>query len=207
MSSAIRTAEGQTLTDVMTADEFFAWCHCPENRDKHYELERGSVVEVSRPGERHGFVCGNTVRILGNYTFQRRKGYVLCNDTAIIWEENPDTVKGPDVVYYADIIRFSELNPKYSRHAPKLIVEVFSPNDSWSKFLKRITQFQRCGVPLVWVVHPEDETVTVFRPGEFSEVLSDNEELTGNGVLPDFRCRVADLFFMPGEAAGSTTVQ
>src|SRR5262249_36080443 len=189
----------KTMTDAMTADEFFEWCHRPENRDKHYELERGRVVEVSRPGERHGFVCANGVRILGNYTFQRGKGYVLSNDTGIIWEQDPDTVKGPDITYFDDAGRFEDLNPKYSEQAPKLLVEVFSPNDRWSKFLKRITQFLRWGVPLVWVVHPEDRTVTVFRPGEFPEVLTEDEELTGNGLLPDFRCRVADFFFRPGE--------
>jgi hypothetical protein len=38
----------------MSAEEFFAWCNRPENRDRHFELERGEVVEASRPGERHG---------------------------------------------------------------------------------------------------------------------------------------------------------
>jgi Uma2 family endonuclease len=194
----------KAMTDAMTADEFFEWCHRPENRDKHYELERGRVVEVSRPGERHGFVCANGVGILWNYTFQRGKGYVLSNDTGIIWEHHPDTVKGPDIAYYDDAGSFEELNPKYSEQTPQLIVEVFSPNDRWSKFLKRITQFQRWGVPLVWVVHPEDRTVTVFRRGEFAEVLTEDEELTGNGILPDFRCRVVDFFFRPGEKRAET---
>ena len=36
----------------MTAEEFFDWCSRPENRDRHFELDRGEVVEVSRPGER-----------------------------------------------------------------------------------------------------------------------------------------------------------
>jgi hypothetical protein len=43
----------------MNAEEFFDWCNRPENRDRHFELERGEVVEVARPGERHGFVCLN----------------------------------------------------------------------------------------------------------------------------------------------------
>src|ERR1700737_2613474 len=58
-------------TRPMTAEQFFEWVQRPENRDRHFELERGEVVEMSRPGERHGYICGNTSRILGNFTFQR----------------------------------------------------------------------------------------------------------------------------------------
>src|SRR5438874_3942726 len=111
-------------TGQMTAAEFFDWTHRPENRDRHFELERGKVVEMSRPGERHGFICGNVTRILGNFTFQRRKGYVCSNDTGVILERNPDTVRGPDVQLYDDIRRYDELTPRYSERVPKLAVEV-----------------------------------------------------------------------------------
>jgi hypothetical protein len=43
----------------LTAEEFYDWAHRPENAGKSYELERGEVVEVSRPGELHGVVCAN----------------------------------------------------------------------------------------------------------------------------------------------------
>src|SRR4051812_760928 len=79
---------------MMTADEFFDWSHLPENRDRHFELERGEIVEISRPGERQGVVCGNAVGILGSYTRQRRRGYVCSNDIGLILEREPDTVRG-----------------------------------------------------------------------------------------------------------------
>lgn len=65
-------------TTLMTAEEFFDWCHRPENRYRHFELDRGRVVEMSRPGERHGVTCNNVARILGNLTFQRGRGYAWC---------------------------------------------------------------------------------------------------------------------------------
>src|SRR5262245_63834173 len=97
----------------MTAEEFFDWVQRPENRDRHFELERGSVVELSRPGERHGFVCLNVGAVLRNYTFQRRKGYALGNDTGVILEHDPDTVRGPDVVLYDQARRYADLSAVY----------------------------------------------------------------------------------------------
>src|SRR5438105_1056730 len=94
-----------TTKKLMTAEEFFEWANRTENRDRHYELERGEVVEVAQPGERHGFVCLNVGRILGNYTFQRRKGYACGNDTGLIVERDPDTVRGPDVILYDEVRR------------------------------------------------------------------------------------------------------
>src|SRR5262245_26699624 len=189
-------------TKQMTADEFFAWVHRPENRDRSFELERGDGEEMSRPGERHGVVCANVTRILGNFAFQRRKGYPCCNDTGVIVERGPDTVRGPDVAFFDETRRFEDLNPKFTERVPCLVVEVLSPEDRFSKVQRRLAQFLRRGTPLVWVVDPEDRTVTVYRPGELPQVLEENEELTGNGVLADLRCRVADFYYMPD--VGST---
>src|SRR5262249_11220675 len=147
------------------------WVHRPENEGKHYELERGEVVEVSRPGERHGATCANVVRILGNYTFQARRGYVCGNDTGIIWERDPDTVRGPDALLYRENRRFTDPNPRYSDDPPTLVVEVQSPNDRPTKITRRLTQFLTWGTPLAWLLDPEEKTVTVYRPDRAPQVL------------------------------------
>jgi Uma2 family endonuclease len=56
----------------------------------------------------------------------------------------------------------------------------------------------KAGIPLVWVVDPEARDVTVHRQGKEPQVLESTQELTGEDVLPDFRCQVADLFFTAG---------
>jgi Uma2 family endonuclease len=183
----------------MNAKDFFAWCNRPEHRDRHFELERGEVVEVPRPGERHGFVCLNVGGILRNYTFQRRKGYVLGNDTGVILERDPDTVRGPDVVLYDQVRRYDDLSAGYCEHPPTLAVEVLSPSDRWGKVTRRISQFLGQGIAVVWVVDPEGRSVTVHRPNQLPQVVEGEDELTGDPEMPGFRCRVADLFYLPGE--------
>lgn len=196
----------QKTAQLFTAAEFFDWCQRPENRSRHFELDRGRIVEVSRPGERHGAVCNNVARILGNFTFQRRKGYACCNDTGLILDHDPDTVKGPDVILYDRSRRYDELNPKYEEAPPDLAVEVLSPKDKMSRVLQRINQLLRRGVRLVWLLDPEDRNVTIFRSGELPQLVEADEEVTGAEVFPDLRCLVADFFALPEEAGPSPVV-
>jgi Uma2 family endonuclease len=188
-----------TATRLMTAEEFYEFANLPENRDRCFELVRGEVVEMSRPGKRHGLVCGNTVRILGNYTVQRRKGYVCSNDTGVVVEHDPDTVRGPDVLLFEDAEHYEQVELKYGEQPALLAVEVLSPNDSMGKVNRRIREQLRFGTRLVWLLDPEARNVTVYRPGQEHYLVEEGEELTGDDVLPDFRCRVAEFFNLPGQ--------
>ena len=187
------------LTKLMTAEEFYDWTHRPENRDKHFELEEGKVVEVSRPGDRHGTVCGLAAFILIGYTRAIKKGHVTTNDTGIVLARDPDTVRGADVALYLEKVKFKQLKIKYEDRLPKLIVEVLSPNDHRGKILKRIAKFLQKGVAMAWLLDPEEETLTIFMPNREPVVLERDEEVAGLKLLPDFRCKVADFFAMAGE--------
>jgi Uma2 family endonuclease len=186
-------------TPLMSAEEFFEFCHRPENQDRHFELERGRIVEMPLAGERHGVVCGNAAGILWALARQRKRGHVCTNNSGLIVERDPDTVRGADVTLYDDVRRYEDLNPKYSHQAPTLLVEVMSPNDKPGKTIRRVYRFLAMGVSIVWVLDPEDRTLDVFRRGQEPVELTADQEVTGEDVLPDLRCKVADFFAMPGE--------
>jgi Uma2 family endonuclease len=191
-------------TKPMTAEEFYEWANRAENRDKHFELERGEVVEMSRPGKRHGLVCGNVARILGNFAAQRRKGYVCSNDTGVVVERGPDTVRGPDVLFFEDADQVEQVEEKYGEAPPLLAIEVLSPNDTHRKISDRVREQLRFGTRLVWILDPDARDVMVYRVGKQPStveetLLKEDAELTGEDVLPDFRCRVSEFFALPGK--------
>jgi Uma2 family endonuclease len=188
-----------TKTKPMTAEEFADWVQRAENTNKWFELFRGEVIELPPPQKIHGFVSANSVRILGNYTFLRRKGYVTGNDSGVILERDPDTVRGPDAALYEDAERFADLHPKYGEVPPRLAVEVLSPNDRADRILRKIMDYLNNGVEMVWLVDPEKRTITVYRPDQGPRLLEETEELNGEDILPGFRCRVADFFYLPKE--------
>jgi Uma2 family endonuclease len=124
----------------------------------------------------------------------------LTNDTGIVVERDPDTLRGADVMLFLRQPRPEDLQPRYVEDVPDLIVEVLSENDRPSQITRRVGQYLRHGVPLVWVIDPDDHTLTAYQLGEIPQVFDEQDQLTGNGVLPDFSCRVADLFTLPGQS-------
>ena len=186
-------------TKPITAEQFYEWANRPENRDKYCELERGEIVEMSRPGKLHGLVCANVTRILGNFTVQRKKGYVCSNDTGVVVERDPDTVRGPEVLFFEDAKRIEDMEEKYGETPPLLAVEVLSPNDTTGKLMRRVREQLRFGTQLIWVLDPDAKNVIVYRSGKEDSIVEQTEALTGEDVPPDFRCKVAEFFALPGQ--------
>jgi len=183
-------------TKLMTANELYEWSHQPENRNRDCELERGRIVEVSRPGIEHGLICGNVARILGNYTVQVRRGYVCANDTGVVVERDPDTVRGPDILLNDDE-EDTEVVKKYAERPPLLAVEVLLPNDTYSSVFGRVQEQLLFGTKIVWILDPDARTVVIHYPDDRDRVVREEDILTGNDVLPGFQCRVADFYLRP----------
>src|SRR5690606_34323652 len=84
---------GQAL---VTAEEFK---QIALERDGLVDLVRGRVVELHRTGVRHGCVCVQVAVPLLEWVKQVHGGYVMTNNVGIQTQHNPDTVRGPDVIF------------------------------------------------------------------------------------------------------------
>lgn len=115
------------------------------------------------------------------------------NDTGFISERGPDTVRGPDISFWSKE-RLPEVPEGYIEIAPDLTVEVVSPSDHFSRINRKLREYLDKGVRLIWVVDPEDRTVTIYRPGTEAVILTESQALDGGDVLPGFTCLVRELF-------------
>ena len=189
-----------TFTLTMNAEEFSDWASQPENTLKQWELVAGEPIEMPPPVELHGTVCWLISFVLGQYLFQRGEGYICTNDTGLIVERDPDTVRGPDLMLFLESRHFEDLQRRYTDRVPTLIVEVLSPTDRFSQILRRVDQYLQHGVPLVWVVDPEDRVVHQFKLRELRKVFTISDTITGDGILPAFSTRVHSFFALPGSS-------
>jgi Uma2 family endonuclease len=196
---------------LMTAEEFYDWASRPENADRKWELDEGVPVEVEEPdvpppGDTHGLLIWFILTRLTDYVRGRRAGHLYPNDTGLIVRRRPDTVRGPDLMLFLDSRTFEQSVPGYVERVPALVVEVVSPSDKASKLRRRVAQYLKRGVPLVWVVYPEERAVSAHRPGQPTVDLEWDDDLSALDVLPGFACTVAGLFALPGTAPPAGTI-
>ena len=181
----------ETITQkTITAEEFFRMPNPPDGSQQ--ELVRGVIITMPPPGGMHGVSCSKTNRRVGNFVDDRDLGTVTSNDTGFITERSPDSVRGPDIAYWSRE-RLPEVPAGYIEIAPDMLVEVFSPSNTSKQIRAKLTEYFAKGVRLVWVIAPEDRTLTIYRTSDEGRVLHDTATATGEYVLPGFTCRVSDL--------------
>jgi len=78
--------------------------------------------------------------------------------------------------------------------APDFIAESVSPGDGYDEVLERVMDFRSAGTLLMWVISPLNKSVQVRRAdGTCSEFFA-GDSLSGEDVIPGFKCQVAELF-------------
>ncbi|MEW6277835.1 MAG: Uma2 family endonuclease [Candidatus Eremiobacterota bacterium] len=161
-----------------------------ESIEGDYELDEGRLIPVTRAMPRHGKVCMRLGVRLGTHCEATGEGVALGNDTGFLLERNPDTLRGPDIAVVA-AERWAQLSEdRWPEGAPDLVVEVASPSD----MQRKVGQYLEAGARLVWVLYPHRRSVAAYHSDGVIQLLGEDQELTGEPVLPGFRCRIADLF-------------
>ena len=179
-----------TAQQLITAEEF---ARMPPPADgSEQELVRGVIITMPPPKGSHGVCCANVVAHLAIFVKTNQLGNVLCNDSGFITERNPDTVRGADVAFWSRA-SLPKVPNEYIPIPPDLAVEVVSPDDHFTRVQRKVTHYLTHGVKLLWVLDPEDRSLTVYRPDHPLRILGEQDTVTGEEVLPGFSCRVLDL--------------
>jgi len=180
-----------TAQNPLTAEEFG---RRPDD-GRPEELVRGRIVMSPPPARKHGYTCIEIAYHLRRFLEERDLGRVFGNDSAIITQRNPDTVRGADVAYYS-----YERLPKersldgYGPEIPELVFEVLSPSDRWSNVLEKVAEYLNAGVLAVALLDPESLEAHVYRNETSPVVLGADDALTFPDILPGFRVIVGRLF-------------
>lgn len=96
---------------------------------------------------------------------------------------------GPDVVATQDDAETTLLDG-----VPTLTVEILSPNDTQIQIHEKVREYLRAGVPLVWVINPDDQSVKLYRENVPVESFNITQRIPENPAMPGFSPTVAELF-------------
>jgi Uma2 family endonuclease len=184
-------ATASPLQSALTAGEF------ARRPDPGYpeELVKGRIVRLPPPGSRHGFLCSEFAWLLRSYLEEHDLGRVLTNDSGVITQRNPDSVRGADVAYYSyNRLPRGPLPVGYPEVVPELVVEVRSPSDRWPTVLVKIAEYLDAGVGIGCVLDDVSRTVQVYDAERPLRIFNEGDELAFPELLPGFAVNVRRVF-------------
>jgi Uma2 family endonuclease len=177
---------------LYTVDEFEEFIARPENRDRHFELIDGVIVEKAMPTEEHALTIGVFSGEL--YIYARGRGIGLPGpESRFRVPGNFKNTRQPDLSMTIDPdvpITVKGAAPR----APDIIVEVRSPDENYDQLRDKARWYVANGVLLVFLVFPRPKIVEVYRPDVPSEILTVEDTIDGFDVLPGFALLVSNLF-------------
>lgn len=149
---------------------------------------------LEMPSLEHGAIGIRLGRYLDTYVDENGLGLVCNSQTTYKFiGAKPNSLPALSFVSRERLPHRIDQNADF---APDLAVEVLSKGDDVSEVDKKIYQYQRSGVRLVWIIHPVIRVVDVYRlkDGLKLQRLLNEDELDGEDVVPGFKLKVSRLF-------------
>jgi Uma2 family endonuclease len=182
----------------------------PDLFDFDVELERGyewiDGQAVEKPmGWESAFVSGQILGALNEFLRANPVGVAAPSEAGYrIAVGSSRRIRKPDVSFVARGRFPDDRVPRGdSTIPPDLIVEVISPNDKNEDTEQRIADFLSVGTRLFWIVYPATRAIWVLRADGSARRLTEQQELSGEDVIPGFTCPIAPLFVAFPPAPGA----
>jgi Uma2 family endonuclease len=149
-----------------------------------------------------GYFEGRLALLLGYYleTFltDHDLGIVLGADGTV--RLAPGLVRIPDIAFFSwDRLPGRELPAEpIPDLAPDLAVEVLSQTNTEAEMKRKLREYFKAGVRLVWLVDPPTRTARVYTSPGRSRLVREDETLDGGAVLPGFSLTLRDWLALAG---------
>ncbi len=160
--------------------------------EREFEVVDGKPEEKEMAGARHGGVAARLIGKLVPHVEDNLLGGIYTPDTSFQIGHNE---RLPDIGFVSAERLPEDGEPEGMwMIAPDLAVEVISPNDLWEKVSSKVRNYFAAGVREVWLVSPEQQTITIYHSPTHTTILTADDELSSEEILPGFRCRVGEIF-------------
>ena len=173
-----------TEKDVVFLNE-----HC----DRLCELVDGVLVEKA-VGAKESLLAGILIHYFWTFLETHDLGIALGADAML--RLVPGLVRAPDVSFISfDRLPGGELpDQPVPNLVPDLAVEVISKGNTKKEMARKLEEYFRNGVRLVWLIYPKTRTVDVYTSAEEKTTLRNGQTLDGGEVLPGFSLALTEFF-------------
>jgi Uma2 family endonuclease len=144
-----------TTSKILTYEE---WLALPEVEGVE-EVVNGEIVKMPPNKVIHADIVENLADLLKSQV-DRRTVQVRVSTFGLVIRRDPITTRVPDIAVF---IRSNVIaQDGYIHSAPELVVEVLSPANTRAERAGKLRDYESLGVPEVWVVSPEAQTVEIL---------------------------------------------
>ena len=115
--------------------------------------------------------------------------------TGFILERNPDHVRAPDVAFVRrERVNAMEIGDGYFPGPPDLAVEVVEQKDHYVEVQEKVYDLLAAGTGMVLVADSVNHLVAVHLPHSGISVLTEQDTLDGDDVIPGWSMPVSEIF-------------
>jgi Uma2 family endonuclease len=165
----------------------------PESGDR-MELIDGEIVSKVSPTSPHSLAQKRLLIRLNDWCEETNLGEVNPEWTVTLKRNGMDWAPVPDLTYisYERVpADWDELGP--CPGIPQLVVEIISPGQTFSGMTSKATDYLLAGIKSVWVVEPQNRSVTIFHAGELPQIITD-DGIISDLLLPGLAISLSDIF-------------
>lgn len=187
-----------TTKTRLTLEEFL---RRPETKPAS-EYDDGEVYRKPIPSTWHGYIQRLLSYVLTLYLKAHQIGDAGSEIRCVFGPHGGRRAYVPDYLFIRGVpLGFGPVNGSW-QGPPDLAVEILSPDDRMTRVLRKLNFYLRHGVRVVWVIDPENRTITTMTSDGVVLVLHEDDTLTGGDVLPGFSVPVREL--LPPAQADTT---
>jgi Uma2 family endonuclease len=143
-----------------------------------------------------GLISSRVGFYLTGFVMPNKLGWVFGSETDFVIGKKPDggdIKRRPDVAF-CTFETLPILNRTAVPRPPDLAVEVTSSRDEIDDTDKKLNDYQKAKIKLVWVIRPIHQVIEVYEEGKPVGLLGIDDELDGSPVLTGFKLPLRTLF-------------
>lgn len=185
----IQTAQATEMLP-RTLEEFIDW---EPNDGFKYEWNDGEIIQFTGK-KKQQYIIYDTL----NYLFFKT-GYI--EQGSLVAEQDIELsgiqMRRPDICYLR--CEQARQGRQGLEMIPAFAIEIISTNDQINQMEKKLTEYFKAGVQVVWTINPQEALVSVYTSRREVKICLGSDICSAAPVLPDFEISV-DMLLASSEA-------
>lgn len=169
------------------------------DEDITYELIEGKKVPKMSPKRFHSRVTLTLSHLLNEWNkTQENQGEVGIEWAIVLQRKGKDWCPVPDLLYIShERLKNVPLEDIACTIPPELVIEIISPDQSFSNLSEKAVDYLNSGVDRVWIIDSKVKKVTIFYPNLPPQTKSNDDNL-GDDLFPNLSFSPRQIFTEAG---------